>query len=287
MLIGISTPYRRSGLLFNRWRRHFGKPGDEVLVIHGPSTVFNPLVPQQIIDEAIEADPEAGAAEWLAEWRRDLADFVSRDAVDGVVSAGRHELAPLSGTAYFGFADPSGGSADAMTIAVAHRSRDGIAVLDALREVRPPFSPEAVVAEFASLLDAYRVRRVTGDRYAGEWPREQFRKHHIEYVPSEKNKSEIYLDTLPLLNSGKVELLDHPRLIAQLCGLERRTARSGKDSIDHPPGAHDDCANAALGALLLAAGRRGAPLILSNSQLLAARRLPPRNRFTPRQLGLR
>jgi hypothetical protein len=34
MLIGISTPYRRSGLLFNRWRRHFGKPGDDVLVVH-------------------------------------------------------------------------------------------------------------------------------------------------------------------------------------------------------------------------------------------------------------
>jgi hypothetical protein len=33
---------------------------------------------------------------------------------------------------------------------------------------------------------------------------------------------------LPLLNSGKVELLDHPRLVSQLYGLERRT---GKRSI--------------------------------------------------------
>ena len=44
-------------------------------------------------------------------------------------------------------------------------------------------------------------------------------------------------------------LLDHPRLIAQLGGLERRTARGGKDSIDHAPGAHDDVANAAAGVL--------------------------------------
>jgi hypothetical protein len=32
--------------------------------------------------------------------------------------------------------------------------------------------------------------------------------------------------------------------------LERRTSRAGKDSIDHPPGAHDDIANAAAGALV-------------------------------------
>jgi hypothetical protein len=35
--------------------------------------------------------------------------------------------------------------------------------------------------------------------------------------------------------------------------LERRTSRGGKDSIDHPPGGHDDLANAAAGALVIAA----------------------------------
>jgi hypothetical protein len=95
------------------------------------------------------------------------------------------------------------------------------------------------------------VSRVTGDRYGGEWPRERFREQGITYDISERPKSEIYRDSLPLLNSGKLELLDHKRLASQLCGLERRTARGGRDSIDHGPGAHDDIANAALGALLL------------------------------------
>jgi len=40
---------------------------------------------------------------------------------------------------------------------------------------------------------------------------------------------------------------DEPRLVAQIVGLERRTARGGRDTIDHAPGAHDDLANAALG----------------------------------------
>jgi hypothetical protein len=91
---------------------------------------------------------------------------------------------------------------------------------------------------------------VVGDRYGGEFPREQFRKHGVSYEPSPKFKNDLYRDLLPLLNSRKIELLDHPRLVNQLVGLERRTARGGKDSIDHAQGAHDDLANAAAGALV-------------------------------------
>ena len=124
-------------------------------------------------------------------------------------------------------------------------------MLDAVREVKPPFSPEQATADFAALLRSYGISRVTGDRYAGEWPRERLRTHGIEYALSDRSKSDIYRDCLPILNSGRAQLLDIKRLGSQLCGLERRTARSGRDSIDHAPGAHDDLANAACGALLL------------------------------------
>ena len=138
-----------------------------------------------------------------------------------------------------------------MTLAIAHHD-DGVAVLDCVREVRAPFQPEAVVEDFCATLAAYGVAKVTGDRYAGEWPREQFKKRNVDYVPSERVKSDIYRDALPLLNSRKCQLLDIRRLISQLHGLERRTARGGKDSIDHAPGAHDDVANAVAGAIVLA-----------------------------------
>jgi len=96
---------------------------------------------------------------------------------------------------------------------------------------------------------------VVGDRYGGEWPREQFRKQGVEYRLSEYVKSDLYRELLPLLNSQGVALLDVPRLLAQLCGLERRTARGGKDSIDHGPNAHDDVINSCAGAIVLAAQR--------------------------------
>jgi len=136
---------------------------------------------------------------------------------------------------YYAFVDPSGGSADSMSLAIGHRE-DDIVVVDALREIKPPFSPESVVGEFSALLKSYRVSKTTGDRYAGEWPREHFREHGITYEPAAKAKSDLYRDLLPAINSRKLDLLDDARLLTQLVGLERRTARGGRDSIDHPPG---------------------------------------------------
>jgi hypothetical protein len=152
----------------------------------------------------------------------------------------------MSSVRYHGFVDPSGGSADSMTLAVGHREGD-VVVLDALRERKPAFSPENVVSEFAELLKSYRITKITGDRYAGDWPRERFREHGVSYEPAQKPKSDLYRDLLPAINSRKLDLLDHPRLLTQLVGLERRTARGGRDSIDHAPGAHDDLANAVAG----------------------------------------
>ena len=106
------------------------------------------------------------------------------------------------------------------------------------------------------MLKSYRLTTVRGDRYGGEWPREAFRKHGIEYKASAKPKSDLYRDLLPALNSGQVELLDNPKLITQITSLERRSGRGGRDSIDHPPGAHDDLANAVAGAIFETSRKR-------------------------------
>ena len=219
-----------------------------MLVWQAATRVMNPTVPQSLIDDATAGRPASAAAEYGAEFRTDIEAFVSREVVEACVEFGVFERAPVRHVHYWAFVDPSGGSSDSMTLAIAHRD-GGDTVLDALRERRPPFSPEAVVAEFSQLMKAYGIRSVTGDRYAGEWPRERFQEHRIKYVPSAKPKSDIYRDFLPLVNSGRVRLLDDDKLLAQVVGLERRVSRGGRDLIDHPPGAHDDLANAAAGAL--------------------------------------
>jgi hypothetical protein len=251
MMFKGSSPYSRSGVLYDDYRRYYGKDSP-VLVWKAPTRTMNPSVPQSVLDEAYERDPASAAAEYGAEFRTDVEAFISREAVDAVVVPNLFELPPMFGVDYVAFVDPSGGSSDSMTLAIAHRE-NGRAILDAIREAKPPFSPESIVSEFATLLKTYSIKTITGDRYAGLWPRERFYVHGIEYLCSEKPKSDLYRDLLPLINSQQVELLDHQKLISQLCSLERRTARGGRDSIDHPPGAaHDDVANAVAGVLLLA-----------------------------------
>jgi hypothetical protein len=130
-------------------------------------------------------------------------------------------------------------------------------VIDALRETVPPFSPEQVVGQYADLLKSYHLSAVTADRYAGQWVVEQFGKFGILCVQAAKPKSDLYADTLALLNSRRIELLDHPRCLSQLTALERRTSRGGRDTIDHPPNAHDDVANAAAGVASLCISSAG------------------------------
>ena len=254
LLLGISSPYARRGVLWKQDRAHYGKAGD-VLVWAAPTRAMNPTVGAALVERAYADDPASAAAEWGAEFRSDVEAFLTREAVEACVTPDCRERPPVAGVRYFGFCDPSGGSADSMTLAIAHaepgeNGAPSRAVLDAVRERRPPFSPEAVVSDFAAVLQSYRVSAVTGDRYAGEWPRERFAVHGIRYEPAAKPKSDLYRDLLPLVNGRPVDLLDVPRLVAQLVNLERRTARGGRDSIDHAPGAHDDVANAVAGALV-------------------------------------
>jgi hypothetical protein len=260
LLVVVSSPYARRGALWSAWQRYHDKPDGDVVFVQAATLDLNPTFDAVAVEKAHEEDPASAAAEFAAQFRSDVESFVSREAVDAVVISGRRELPRVAGVSYGGFLDFAGGAVggDSATLAVAHaETRDGrtIAVLDLLREVRPPFSPEQVCAEFAATLKAYGISTATADRWAGQFPTEQMRKHGVRVEPSERPKSEIYRDLLPLVNSGACELLDEPRLVAQLASLERRTARGGKDSIDHAPGGHDDVINAAAGALVLASSQ--------------------------------
>ena len=246
-LLIASSPYARRGALWDAFERYYGKDDAPVLVWRAPTLKMNPTIPEAEIDAEYERDPASAMAEYGA-------GFVSIEAVRACVTTGVRERPAERRWRYYGFTDPSGGSNNSMTLAIAHKE-GSTCILDAVREVKPPFSPEATVEEFARLLRSYRVTTVFGDRYSGEWCREQFRRHSVNYEPAGKSKSDLYLDFLPLINSRGVDLLDNDRMLHQLVSLERRTARGGRDSIDHGRGGHDDVANAVAGAVVIAAAQ--------------------------------
>ncbi|WP_223843379.1 hypothetical protein [Sinorhizobium fredii] len=260
MLLCMSSPYARKGALWDAFRRFYGKDGTP-LVWKATTREMNPSIPQSHIDRALERDHASAMAEYMAEFRSDIEAFVTREVVEACVSPGVHERPFVRGTKYKAFVDPSGGSNDSFTMAIAHRE-DGRIVHDLTRERKPPFSPEATIAEFCKTLKDYGITEVHGDRYGGEFPREHFRKHGIGYRLSDKPRTDLYIELLPNLNSGKADLLDSPALVNQIVGLERRVSRGGKESIDHAPGGHDDLANSVAGAVWLCAEVNKAPTAL-------------------------
>jgi hypothetical protein len=257
ILIMISSAHRRAGLLYERWRDYYSKNDDDVLVVKGTTLQFNPTFPSDKLERDLERDPARFGAEYNGVWRDDLATFISRDLIDSAVDRGVTVRPPQKGVRYIAGCDPSGGTGkDSFTFAVAHRDENEV-VLDLLYERRSPFNPSEVVAEIKRLLTEYRLRVIEGDRYAAAWVIEAFAKEGVKYIQSERDRSEVYGDVLPLFTSGCARLLDNPKCAAQFAALERRTFPTGKDRINHPEkgGHHDDLANSAAIALTLAAAK--------------------------------
>jgi hypothetical protein len=260
LLLGISSAYARQGLLWRMVQQHHGKDSD-VLAWVSDSITMNPTLSASMIQRELEADPAGARAEWLSVFRDDVESFLGQDLLKSAIVPGRVADLPLgrSGQAV-GFIDPSGGRQDSYTACVASMSASGRVVVHAVREAHPPFSPEKTTADFAAFFKSYGVTSVVSDRFGGEWVTEMWRKvGMIEVKPAEQTASDYYLSFLALLSSGKVELPDNPRLMAQFLQLERRVRPGGRDQVSHPQGGgfHDDLANVVSAACVEAA--RGGP----------------------------
>jgi hypothetical protein len=252
MLIGISTPYRRAGLLYAKHRDHFGIANGDVLVVQGDSATFNPTLSAALIESHRQSDPEAAVAEFDAQFRSDIAQFLTEDLIELAIDRSRPpELPPQLGVQYKCFIDASGGRHDAYTICLGYKDNSGRFVCGVLRGREPPFDPQEVTREYAALAKEYGCTRVTGDSYSADWIVSAFRECGCTYQCSEKNKSDLYLEGLPLFSRGLVSLPGHRRLCRELRLLERHVSRAGRDRVDHGRGGSDDYANSVFGALHL------------------------------------
>jgi hypothetical protein len=292
MLFIISSVHKRSGLLYKKIKDNHGKDDATILAVMGSTRQFNPSFDQSIIDKALEDDPERLGAEYLCRWRDDLSTFIDRVLLEAAVDIGVVVRAPAPGVRYTAACDASGGRNDSFTAAIAHKERDGTIVLDVSFERKAPFNPSQVVDEIVDLMREYRCHEITGDNYGAAWTVEAFSKAGARYVKSDRDRSAVYMDCLPLFTSGRARLLDNPKLLSQFASLERRTFSTGRERIDPGPG-HDDLCNSAAIALSLLDLKKS--MHVSSETVAAVSRLQPDrfarpNRFSqrgpaPRPLG--
>jgi hypothetical protein len=239
-LIKISSPYMKAGELYRDFTTRDKRP--ELLCFQASSWLMNPSTPQSFLDAERERDPEYFEREYEAQFTDQLSSAFSRDAVESCVVPGRFELPYSDLFEYAGATDPHGGGADEFAVSVCHREGNRI-VQDAIRGYRGK-RPQDTVIEISALLKSYRIKRVVGDRYSGQWVRQAFLGQGIEYEVADITASESFLELLPLVNQGSIEILDERIQKGQLLSLERRKSKSGKDSLGHPASGHDDRANA-------------------------------------------
>ena len=240
------------------WKTYFGQMTSltSFWSWQSPSILLNPTLDEKHIEGELKKDPSSGRAEWLAEWREDIEDFLSLEQIQAVV-APRGELPPEPHLQYRGFTDPSGGRADAFALGIGHKDGEH-QVVDFLKAWDPPFDPSEVVQQIAEICKQYRVTQLVGDKYGGAWVETAFQKVGLSYQASALPKSDLYLNFEPLVNTRKVELPDDERLINELRSLERRRGRSGLDIVDHPPmkSARDDMGNSVAGLCWLLQEKR-------------------------------
>jgi hypothetical protein len=260
MLIA-SSPYARKGVLWQNYQDHWGKVGEPLCWLAPTLKMFPKMPPEGLaeMEAHLRRDKAEFEAEYLCKWRTDVEQFISFEIVQACTDAGIYERPCERGIPYRAFVDVAGGSGgDSFALAIAHRAGD-TAVLDCLRVYDPPFSPDHVIDDVAKVMQRYKLVRCFGDDYGSDITKTLFRQAGLTYRSTDWRKSEIYLNTLPLLNSGRVRLLDHQKMLNQLLSLERRPQSGGHDSVDHPKKQHDDACNAACGALLHAFARKGDP----------------------------
>jgi hypothetical protein len=277
-LVKISTPYMKSGVVYEDVKAYWGQDSHDILVWRAPSALMNPRLKPERLERLRRLDPDRYAREYEAEFAEGLDAFLPAAWVEGGVVSGRHELPPRAGVRYFAAVDPSGGGPDSFTLAVVHvevRGPERVVIHDVMRGWRRRGSEsidlQGVVREIAAILRPYGLRTVVGDRYAADWVRQACRAVGVVYQePQDRSggyldRSGAYLEVEPLFAQGRIELLDHPELVRELKNLERRHRPGGKVVVTHPSSGrhhHDDYANAlalAAASAMKASGRRPRP----------------------------
>jgi hypothetical protein len=150
-------------------------------VAHDPSANRFGNEASRITNSEPQSIGAAGRAEWLAEWREDLASYIDRALIDAAVEAGV-VVRPRIPDMTYQFCDPSGGSSDSMALAIAHREGDTV-ILDCLVEKPAPFNAAAVTAEMAKTLHEYGLTECRGDRYGPQWVVQGFADHLLPQQP--------------------------------------------------------------------------------------------------------
>jgi len=254
-MIKISTPYMMKGEIWQDYKDFYGKANNDVIVFQGDTLLFNPTYSEKKLAKLKKRKPLTYRTEHEAFFRTDLSAMYDPAMIDAAINPDRPlEIPCREKVDYKCFVDVAGGGGrDSYSIAIGHLENEK-AVIDVVRSRSPKFNPDEVTSGYCDLVKDYRIDKVYGDKFSGDWASNSFAKHKIEYERSEKTKSELYLEGESPFNTERVDLPDKELAITQLKMLIRKTRSGGKDSVDTDSGQPEDEANVIAGVIWLLTG---------------------------------
>ena len=262
-LLKLSTPWLRSGLLYEEYSRRAEL--SETLVWRASTATMTPRIDATELERERLADPVYFAREYLAEFTDDIAAFIPAPDISAAVQSWR-ELPPVEGPFYLASLDASGLSGgDRFTFCIGHTDKSsGAHVVDLLRGWRR--APAAqVLDEIATLCRAYRIRNVIGDQYAATFVAELLRVRGIGFAQlafSARSKPEVHFALKNALAAGTFRIPNHPDAVREVRALESQRTSGGAYRIGAPRGENDDYATVlALLAYKIANSRAKEPQI--------------------------
>lgn len=279
MCFVITTPWTKDGLVWKVFKKYYGVENNRWLVIRGTTKQFNPLISDEFLSQEESDDPLYFQREYLADFVDAIAAAFSADAIEDCTITGRSALPPKFGAQYFGYVDPASLSQsagakfnDEFVSGVAHCER-GKVIIDAYKSFAPEqngkrYLPDDAISESIELFSRYGVHEVKGDHFASGYIEPKFVQAGFAFEPIKLSKSDLYVEMMPMLNDGNIELLDCEYTNSQLKRLERRRGRNGRDRIDHVDKGHDDRANMVAGLVYMGKEKmKTAPISLSDVKM--------------------
>ncbi len=271
-IVGISSPWAKHGLLYERWQQ--GTNGERILcracrragvkvcphahtaksvaastlVLHAPTAALaNPQVSRDFLKEKRQRDPLAFDREYKAVFASSVSGFLSGPALEACVDRGVVERPPEPTHVYVAALDPAFRQ-DAFACAIAHVEEWRGVVIDAVRQFKPlpglALDPAVVLADLAPLLRAYGIFTAYTDQYQLESLGQLAMQHGFSLDPVQftaTSKAAIYGSLQQLVAQRRLALLDHAETLQELGMLERRSL-NGRVHIQAPEGQHDDLA---------------------------------------------
>jgi len=237
----ISTPAAKQGLLWNFFEEGFAVPSR--FTAQADTRTVNPGIPKGFIKQEYKRDVDYARREFGAEFAEKIESFFAYEVLQSSFTL----VGSLPYKNEFGYSlgiDQSGLSGrDRFALAISHKEGDRVLV-DHVQAWETKDS-DKILVDVGKLTGAYKLNKVSIDRYAKGWVSQALNKLGLE-VEIRPSMAEIYTNLKSLMIAGRLRLPNNPDLKKALQNTQAFYGKNNALSIAHQRSAagHADLADA-------------------------------------------